>query len=396
MSSTRYASDPDRFAPERFLASAKISGINIGLNVIGRVARARTTPQKRAMVWLHNYSRLMGLTADSLTHELGLPASEIRDNLTNPDAEGIERFVAAVQTMRATYESRLPSLVKNRIYRSVRSGINEAAQDKTFGIIIGPERVGKSEAFLDLYLRHYMDRAILISCPEGRDVRSFFAAIAQTLGITVNLNKKAGGLREKILSVFSTGVLEGIFIDEMQRTWPSDLVRHMPEKIEFLRTLWDTAELQRRARRGADNGGGLAVIGCATPQFADDLNTAILSNERWKPGQFEGRMRRTYTPEALTDAEVRDIARFMAPEMDDASIQQLTTVTLASPGLLGFLGNVVGKARWLAEGGTVTPEIVRDAARRMLQGSSTEKKAKAVAAKTAALANSTSERRLHA
>ena len=386
MSSTRYASDPSDFSAERALAHSSIQGINIGLNVIARVSRARTVPQTRAMIWLHNYARLMGLTADQLTRDLALPTVEIRDALTNPAADCIDRFTTAVANLRSQYESRLPSLVKNRIFRTVRSGILEAAQDKVFGIIVGPERIGKSEAFLDTYLREFMDRAILISCPEGRDMRSFTTELAKALGIPLSRAKKNEHYREQISTTFATGAIEAIFIDEVQRIWPSDLERHMPEKIEFLRTLWDQAELQRRARRGTHDTGGLSIIGCATPQFSTDLNTALDSNRRWKPGQFEGRMRRTYTPETLTENEVRQIARYMAPDFDAAAIDTVTAVSLASPGLLGFLGNVIGKVRFLArdESRPITPDLINDAARRMLQGTATERKAREAAAKKAA------------
>lgn len=52
MSSTRFApagADPDA-SPERFLASSKLRGIQIGLNVVCRVARVRSEIEARAMI----------------------------------------------------------------------------------------------------------------------------------------------------------------------------------------------------------------------------------------------------------------------------------------------------------------------------------------------------------
>lgn len=386
MSSTRYASDPDDFSPERHLASAKITGINIGLNIIGRVARARTPDQRRAMVWLHNYARLRQLTADALGSELSLSHYEIRDALTNPASDSIDKFCEAVSKARAEFESNLPRLAKNRIFRKTRDAMREAHEDKIMGLIIGAERIGKSEAFLDTYLREFMDRGILISCPEGRDMRSFSVAICQALGIPVTRAKKNEALREQIMGTFETGVVEILCLDEVQRIWPTDLQRQMPEKIEFLRTLWDRAEMGRRVRRGCDGGGGLAIAGCATPQFSNDLNVALEENTRWKPGQFEGRMRRTYLPDTLTQHEVREIARLVAPDFDDPALDRVTTVTLASAGLLGFLGNIVGRIRYMArtEKRTITPDLIDEASREMLRGTITERKAKDAAAKAAA------------
>lgn len=385
MSSTRYASDPESFSPERYLASGKITGINIGLNIIGRVARARTIDQRRSMVWLHNYARLRQLTADQLGAELNLSQYEIRDALTNPAAEGIDRFCEAVAKARAEFETNLPRLAKNRIFRKTRDAVREAHEDKIMGLVIGAERIGKSEAFLDTYLREFMDRGVLISCPEGRDMRSFSVAICQALGITVGSAKKNETLREQIMSTFDTGVIEILCLDEVQRIWPTDLQRQMPEKIEFLRTLWDKAEMGRRVRRGCDGAGGLAIAGCATPQFSNDLNIALEENTRWKPGQFEGRMRRTYLPDTLTRHEVAEIARLVAPEFDEAALEKVTLVTLASSGLLGFLGNIVGRIRYMArvEKRPITPELIDDAAREMLRGTITERKAQDAAKKAA-------------
>jgi len=360
-----------------------VQGINIGLNTIARVARARTVPQQRCMVWLHNYARLTQLTADSLGTDLGMSQVEIREALTDPGCTHVERFSKAVVSLREKFEAALPKLVRNRVFRAVENGMEEAACDKVFGLIIGPERIGKSEAFLDSYLRNYMDRGIIVTCPESRDQRSFVSVLAFALGIRASRQKKNDHIREQVITALSSGIIDVVCLDEIQRAWPADLVKNFPEKIEFLRTIWDTSELTRRARRGRDGGGGIAILGCATPQFADDLNTAILENRRWKPGQFEGRMRRTYTPDTLTENEVRNIARHMAPEFDEATLDQLTTITLASTGLLGFLGNVIGKIRYVArhESRAVTPDLVQESARAMLRGTITERRAKDAAKK---------------
>jgi hypothetical protein len=386
MSSTRYSSDPDDFSPERHLASGLISGINIGLNTIGRVARARTEHERHCMVWLHNYARMMQLTADSLGTDLGLSLIEIREALTDPRCTHMQKFCEAVGALRTHFEASIPKLVRNRVYRAVENGIEEASDDKVFGLIIGPERIGKSEAMLDIFQRKYMHRGILFSCSESRDMRTFICDNAAPLGINVSRAKKNDSIRQQVIDIYTSGAIDTIFMDEIQRIWPSDLATQFPEKIEFMRTAWDKAELIRRVRRGRDGGGGLAIIGNATPQFADDLNTAIAENRRWKPGQFEGRMRRTYTPETLTETEVRNIARHTAPEFDEQSIERLTTVTLASPGLLGFLSNVVGKIRFKArkDNREISPDLVGEAAREMLQGTTTEKRAKEAARKAAA------------
>lgn len=378
MSSTRYApadANPES-APERHLASAAIAGINVGLHIIGRVARHRTPEQRRALVWIHNYARILQLTADSLSEQLDLPRAAINEALTNPSlpAAELDAFVERQRRLRARFEADLPVLVRTRVTRVVALGIAEAAEDRVLSQIVGPERVGKSEAFQDEFHRHWMDRGILINCPQSRDMRSFTSRIAHALGIAVNNNKKNDLISEQISATFATGILEVICIDEGHNLWPKDLATQRPERLEFLRDLWDVAEINRRARRGVDRGGGLGIAICATPQFAADMNTAINVSGRWKPGQLEGRLRRNHTPDTLTRHEVAKIARFHAPEFDEQALNTLVDVTLASPGLLGFLVNVVGKVRFehRHRGKPITSATVEVCSRKMLRGTAIE------------------------
>src|ERR1041384_5363250 len=115
---TRYASTPEgsESAPERFLASGKLRGINIGLNVITRVARVRPERERNAMIWLHNYARLENLTADALSDELDLSKPDIRTSLTDPDCEPqlLNKFIRSVETKRKEFESNLPDLVATK------------------------------------------------------------------------------------------------------------------------------------------------------------------------------------------------------------------------------------------------------------------------------------------
>lgn len=385
MSSTRHQSpsaDPDT-APERHTSDPSIAGINIGLNVIGRVARNRTDPQRRAMVWIHNYALHTRLTADMLSEDLDLSRAEIRAALSDPLFPHMTKFVEKTAALRARFEAQLPRICTNRVSETVRLAMLEAYEDSVFSLCVGPERVGKTTPFFDLFLRQYMDCGIFFTSPESRDMRSYIAAWATALGITTTRAKKNDLMRDQVCKTMETGIIRLVCMDEAQRNFPTDLAGAFPEKIEFQRTVWDTAEISRRARLGRDKGGGIGIVNMVTPQFEHDLCTALDTNRRWKPGQFEGRMRRSHTPDTLTETEVRAIARHHAADFDPASIDTLVAVTLASPGLLGFLGNVIGKIRFMVrhQNKEVSPALVAEAARIMLRGTTTERKAKERAAK---------------
>lgn len=383
MSSTRYQStsaDPDT-ANERHLSDPTIAGINIGLNIIGRVARNRTEAERRAMVWVHNYALHTRITADMLSEDLEFSRAEIRAALSDPGFEHMGRFVDQVKKLRGVFEANLPVICDNRVSETVRLSMLEASEDSVPVMCVGPERVGKTTPFFDLFLRHYMDVGIFFTCPESRDMRSYMIAWATALGVTTGTTKKNDQLRGQVCKTMETGIVSLVCQDEAQRNFPTDLAGTYPEKIEFQRNIWDVAELCRRARLGRKQAGGLGIVSMVTPQFEQDLCTAMETNRRWKPGQYEGRMRRRHTPDTLTREEVRAIVLHLASDFDGACIDMLTDVCLASPGLLGFLSNVVGKVRFMIrnEGRVLSTALVADAARIMLKGTTTERKAKAKA-----------------
>jgi hypothetical protein len=371
-------SSPEDENAYRHLADSSIIGINIGLHTIGRVARNRTDRARRAMVWVHNYARMTQITADMLADDLSMPRIAIRSALSDPHSEHVEQFVRASEELRKTYEANLPTIVENTVTKSVRLAMLEGYEDRVLSLLIGPERVGKTTAFLDIFLREYMDRGVFFTVPESRNMRTFTAAWGAAMGIRVSTSKNNDQLRAQIAGAMASGIVDVVCMDEAQRTWPSDLTNSYPEKIEFERTIWDTAEINRRARAGRNSGGGVGIIKSATPQFETDLITALDRNKRWKPGQFEGRMRRTHTPDTLSRAEVRAIAAHHAPEFPAPCLDLLTSVTLASPGLLGFMSNVIGKVRFMVrhESLPLSVETIKEASQRMLKGSRTEREIK--------------------
>ena len=174
MSSTRYAPTEaaSENAPERFLASGKLRGINIGLNVITRVARIRTERERAAMIWLHNYARLQNLTADALSDELDLSKPDIRAALTDPDAD-IARFVRQVEALRKKFEAGIDDLVQTKPTKILNEGMALALKRKVPVEIVGLTRMGKTVPAFDWYQRHAMDRGVFFTCPPDESERNF-------------------------------------------------------------------------------------------------------------------------------------------------------------------------------------------------------------------------------
>jgi AAA domain len=374
MSSTRYAETPEGSdaAPERLLASAKLRGINIGLNVITRVARVRSPEERSAMIWLHNYARLQNLTADALSGELDLDKPVIRAALTDPDAD-LSRFVRQVATLRKKFEASLPTLADIEPSRVVREGLNMALRRRKIVEIVGMTREGKTVPALDWFRRNAMDRGIYFDCPSEQNDRDFFFAFLAALGISGGTNKKNNQATPQIRACFGTGMIELIVLDEGHRLWPQDLKKR-PSRIEFLRSLYD-------ARNPAQI--GVAII--TTPQHTISMNIALdpkAGNPRWAPGQWEGRAIPFHLPDVVSDADLRAVARHHAPDFADGMIDALVMHAKATQGFCGAMVNAIELAREKADNRgskKVTPDILLAAQKQMVAGTKVGQAAKQIA-----------------
>lgn len=373
MSSTRYATSAaaSEAAPERFLASGKLRGIQIGLNVITRVGRVRTPRERSAMIWLHNYARLQNLTADALSEELDLSKVEIRAALTDPEAD-LARFVRQVEPLRARFEASLPALAEIEPTRVVREGLAMALKRRKIVEIIGATREGKTVPALDWFRRHAMDRGIYFDCPVEETDRDYYFAFLAALGISTATSKKNSQATPQIRSCFGRGMIELIVVDEAHRLWPTD-IKSKPKRIEFLRSLHD---MHNPAQIG------VAVI--TTPQHTISMNIALdpkRGNERWAPGQWEGRAIPYHLPEIVSDADLRAVARHHAPDFAEGMIDALVMHAKATAGFCGAMVNAIELARDKAEARglkKVTSDLLLEAQRQMTAGTKIAQLAKAI------------------
>jgi hypothetical protein len=371
MSSTRYApngADPDA-APERFLASGKLRGIQIGLNVITRVGRVRTPRERSAMIWLHNYARLQNLTADALSDELDLNKPEIRAALTDPEAD-LARFVRQVEIVKQKFEADLPALADIKPARKVREGLTMALQRKKIVEIVGLTREGKTAPALDWFRRHAMDRGIYLNCPSDQTERSFILEFARVLGIGATTSKKASQITPQIRGCLGKGMIELIVMDEGHHLWPLDS-KAKPSRIEFLRSLYDL-----------HNPAQIGVVVITTPQHTISMNLALAKNLRWAPGQWEGRAIPFHLPDIVSDADLRAVAKHHASDFSDGMIEALVLHAKATAGFCGAMVNAIELARFKTEARgltKVTDNILLEAQKQMTAGTRIAQMAKAIA-----------------
>jgi hypothetical protein len=334
MSSTRYASttSPDGPPAERHLASAKLRGLQIGLNLVIRVARVRSEPERRAMIWLVNFAALQRITADNLSTTLALDKAYIRSCLTDPE-EDLALFLPAVKKLRQVYESSVKDLVHTTVYDQIAEACYVAGQQRKIVEVIGNSRIGKSDC-ARFHHRLSLDRAVWCECPSHEGMAVFLQELAASLSISTGA-KKPSQLIPAIRACFGETGITQLFCDEGHRLWPVD-PRYKPARVEFLREIH------------AD-GAGASVIVLATPQHSNSLRLHLDKSDRWAPAQYEGRRIRYLLPDSMSEHDLRAVARHHAPDFEEAWIKLLVLQAQACEGYCGLMVNTIDLARLKAQ-----------------------------------------------
>jgi len=345
MSNTRKTDQLDIFRPEKFMSHPKVSGINIGLNVVVRNGRSRNEKERASLIWLHNYARLRGVTADGLSEEIQIDRNDITHALTNPDYN-LDPFVATVTDVRTNFDRTRRRLYPTTGCKLIHKVVRFAADKSNPCEIIGKWRSGKTwpawEAFLD-----NMHRALWFLCPSGNDTRDFFSEFARHASIGVGTIYKPGQLRPKLLSLFGKNAIELLITDEAQRLWPTTNSRNgtmaYPRRLEFERDIYDMFIPAQ-----------VGIVNLCTPQHSEMMSKALAKHELWAPGQWEGRAQGWAIPETMTDEELEGVARWHGPDLADNATGPLLDFAKSSEGYIGSMVKAIERAReFYAEGKTI-------------------------------------------
>jgi hypothetical protein len=331
--------ESEAFAPERSASSQKIAGINVPLNIVARVARARAPEHTRSMIWATNYAKINGCSADALARAMDMDRADIRAALSDPDYDAAP-FHKAVCKLRKEFESGLRPLAGTRGRAVVLGAFDYAEAEKIPVEIVGKWRSGKTWPAWEQFL-HRMDRSVWLRCPSDDAERTFIFDLARAMSIGVGNGAKPGQLRPRISSCFGKGLIELLVIDEAHYLWPSSLRGRSgrmakPKRLEFVRELYDLAIPAE-----------IGVVLLQTPQVSDLMAEAIAAQECWAPGQWDGRADAVHLPEAMTDAELASIARWHEPALPDEALPVLIALAKASEGYVGKMVVAIKRARQL-------------------------------------------------
>jgi hypothetical protein len=348
-----------------------MTSLPIALPIIARVARSLPAPERRALLWLTNYARLLDLPQEALAAALRLDPGEIRRALTDPACDRAA-FVRAIAALRQKFEAGLKTpraerktpppfksklfrdacgpLANTKIARKVTNAIRFAARDREPQIveIIGRTRLGKSIAAAHEYFRR-LDHAVWIVVPPTLDERSFYLAFANALGIAASSADRNSALAAQIESCLGPDLISLAIVEEAHRNWPAG-PRRAPRRLDHWRDWWEYHSL--------------ASVHLSTPQAAQRERAVLLRDDaRWEIGQWIGRRQCFDLPATMDDADLEAVARCHAPAASRAALDQLISHAKTSRGYAGVIARTVERATFkLAGNSSMTLlEAIKDA-----------------------------------
>jgi hypothetical protein len=365
MSSTRHAKPGSEIAPERHLSDPRVAGINISLAIVTKIAAVRPEKERRAMIWLTNFTanyqriakvwRDRGLTppildvigsvtADALAGLLDAPMAVIRECLTNPSCDR-HAFVEKVNELRARFEAAIPIIADTRTTEIVKEACRYAQQKRRWALVEGKWRAGKTSAGEGWWLRN-LDRCVWIDTPKDAPERSLFMRMAEALGIGISSAKKSIMYREQILNCLAIGLIDHLIFDEAHFLFPPD-PSSKPGRLEWVREIRDVK--------------GIAITLLSTAQFSEAMQRALAFNPVWAPGQLVGRIATYDLPDALTREEIIAVAKAHAPELTYKACLALAVFAEANEGYLGAMVEAIEIARDKAADGVIQGGQIADA-----------------------------------
>jgi hypothetical protein len=231
-------------------------------------------------------------------------------------------------------EARRSAFVLTEIGEKVWDILDFTLYDHGFSLIDGRHRIGKSVA-VKAWCELHPGAARYVQVPTYSDDIGFFRAIAEALGVSVNLNSKAHQLRDRITEALKDGSVL-LCLDEAQYLWPQSNYREaLPQRLD-----WVMKDLVKRY--------GVPVCLVTTPQFME-TQKRIVKRTSWTAGQFTGLVNYRPLPGVLSLPDLESVARALFPEGEEKSIATLVDYATTSSKYLGAIDQVVRLARYLAK-----------------------------------------------
>ncbi len=225
-------------------------------------------------------------------------------------------------------------LAQTEISQRILDAMDYALETKSFVIIEGLERMGKSVTARNFCARH-PGKAVYMSLESGFDEKTFFRSIAKAIGVSSSSSLKAIDMRVRIEDMLQQGDIV-LVIDEAWTLWPQlKRVRAAPKRIDWLRlSLIDK---------------GVPVVLISTPQFYKQCEKFEKALE-WNSRQLKGRVNlHEQLPSELSSQDLEAIAKHKLPTADRDTIRLLREVSESLEEYVSSVENIVKRANYFAK-----------------------------------------------
>ncbi len=269
--------------------------------------------------------------ADKLKHALVDPSDlTIQRGLWNCPTlrEGLEAW------RKREIEAARGRIVETAVTRQIAEELDFALETRSFILIEGRERIGKSEGAC-WWCDQHPGQVIYVRLEPGSDETTLYRSIARRIGTACSYQRKAVEMRARIQDALQGGHVM-LVLDEAHFIWPQSnrCQGSIPKRMDWVRTAL------------VDFGVPVALI--STPQhFARQCDR--FRKAGWNANQVQGRLARTVSlPESIDSNDAVAVARSYFPGIPDRFIKRLAGVALLSVARLTMFSHMRKRVDFLA------------------------------------------------
>jgi hypothetical protein len=229
-------------------------------------------------------------------------------------------------------KSQVPQAITD-IGWQIHQGLEYCCNSRGLVLMSGRARIGKTFA-VQSFCKIHPGRARYCEVPSSSDDLAFFTAIAQALGITIEVNAKTKNLRPRIEAALRSGDI-ALCLDAAEFLWPSYTYR----LARPLRICWLMQLVNLR----------VPVCLIATEEFFN-AQQAYEKKSGWQSAQWTRRIGKfIQLPEKLGIADLEKVARAWLPDGEKKSIESLADLANLSTKHLAAIEHAVNQARFYAQ-----------------------------------------------
>jgi hypothetical protein len=231
-------------------------------------------------------------------------------------------------------ERELERLARTAVSGQIEETLDFCRARRRWVLIEGISGIGKSET-VKSFCRRHAGEVRYVEVPSSNDDRSFYANIAEALGVARGLSFNTQQIKLRVEEMLSESGLM-LVLDEAQFLIPAYArPRGIPSRLQWLKTAFDA---------------GTPLALCGLPDFSK-WQQLYVERTMWSDEQLERRInRKTRLPDIQLQEDFMRIAQAHFPEGDKTAWRLLAGYALASPKKqASAITEALESARYMAE-----------------------------------------------